>query len=40
MRGIFLYLTCLATLFSACGEEGLDVLDVEVPEGYSLSAGT
>ena len=30
----------VAAIFSSCGEDGLDVLDVEVPAGYELSAGT
>ena len=32
---IFFLLAC-----SACNEEGIDVLEIEVPEGYALSAGT
>lgn len=38
-RAILLALT-LSALLSSCGEEGLDVLDVEIPAGYELSAGT
>ena len=31
----------LATLLAACNmDDGMDVLDVEIPEGYALSAGT
>lgn len=29
-----------ALILCSCEEEGIDVLDVEVPDGYSLSAGT
>lgn len=29
-----------ALLLTACGEDGLDTLDIEVPAGYALSAGT
>lgn len=30
----------VALAFMSCDDEGLDVLDIEVPEGYALSAGT
>lgn len=30
----------VALAFMSCHDEGLDVLDIEVPEGYALSAGT
>lgn len=30
----------VALALMSCDEEGLDVLDIEVPEGYALSAGT
>ncbi len=33
-------LTGLALLCAACADDGIDVLDIEIPEGYSLSAGT
>ena len=29
-----------ALILCSCEEDGIDVLDVEVPDGYSLSAGT
>ena len=32
---IFCLLTC-----AACDDDGIDVLDIEIPEGYALSAGT
>ena len=25
---------------SACDDDGIDILDIEIPEGYALSAGT
>ena len=25
---------------SACNDDGIDILDIEIPEGYALSAGT
>lgn len=28
------------TILASCSEDGIDVLDIEVPEGYALSAGT
>ncbi|MDE5772949.1 MAG: thiol oxidoreductase, partial [Muribaculaceae bacterium] len=40
---IKLLLSCvtgLALMCGACSDEGLDVLDIEVPAGYELSAGT
>ena len=30
----------VALALMSCDDEGLDVLDIEVPEGYALSAGT
>ena len=30
----------VALAVMSCDDEGLDVLDIEVPEGYALSAGT
>ena len=30
----------LSTILPSCEEDGLDVLDVEIPAGYELSAGT
>ena len=32
---IFCLLAC-----SACDDDGIGVLDIEIPEGYALSAGT
>ena len=29
----------MATLLSACERDGLDMLDIEIPSGYELSAG-
>ena len=38
------FLSCLISgltlLVSSCDSDGLDVLDIEVPAGYELSAGT
>ena len=34
-----LCLLSLAACLTACEDEGLDVLDIDVPEGYALSAG-
>lgn len=34
------WLTGLAIVLSSCDSDGLDVLDIEVPAGYELSAGT
>lgn len=36
----YLYILLLGASFAACDDEGLDVLDVEIPDGYALSAGT
>lgn len=35
------YITCLIAAFvaAACNDDGLDVTDIEVPDGYALSAG-
>lgn len=33
-------LASVAALLAGCGSDGLDVLDIEVPAGYGLSAGT
>lgn len=33
-------LLCLSTGLTACDDDGIDVLDIEIPEGYALSAGT
>ena len=40
MKGKLLGYFLIASILSSCGEDGLDVLDVEVPAGYELSAGT
>ncbi len=37
---IALFITVAAGPLVSCDTEGLDVLDVEVPQGYALSAGT
>ena len=36
----FILLATLSFFFSCETEEQLDVLDIEVPDGYALSAGT
>ena len=33
-------LLCLSAGLTACDDDGIDVLDIEIPEGYALSAGT
>ena len=33
-------LLCLSAGLTACDDDGNDVLDIEIPEGYALSAGT
>lgn len=40
MRFSYFSMLFVGAILSACGEDGLDVLDVEVPVGYKLSAGT
>lgn len=40
MRFSYLTVLCIGSFLVSCDEEGLDVLDVEVPAGYELSAGT
>ena len=35
-----LCLLSLAACLTACEDEGVDVLDLDVPEGYALSAGS
>ena len=37
---LYCWITSLTLLVSACGNDGLDVLDIEVPANYGLSAGT
>ncbi|MDE6135782.1 MAG: thiol oxidoreductase, partial [Muribaculaceae bacterium] len=36
----FIYLAVGAALLASCESDGLDQLDIEVPDGYELSAGT
>ena len=31
-------LLCLSAGLTACDDDGIDVLDIEIPEGYALSA--
>ncbi len=43
MNSNFLKLYCFASMLavlSACESDGLDVIDIEIPAGYELSAGT
>ena len=30
-------LLCLSAGLTACDDDGIDVLDIEIPEGYALS---
>lgn len=34
------FLSFCILAFTACDEDGIDVTDVTVPDGYALSAGT
>ena len=40
MKRSLIVLTALLLLFACKDEEGLDVMDIDVPEGFALSAGT
>ena len=39
-KGINIALLAIVGMLTSCDSDGLDVLDVEVPDGYALSAGT
>ena len=37
---VYIGLIGLASALSGCESDGLEAIDIEVPEGYALSAGT